>query len=508
MTITAAPDRPAPAERTATLKPVAFHHFGSRGRHYLFDIDRVIAHDSNPEEGALLALARDGGPLSRDGLLERFCQTDAAIAADHAAEMIDSLIERGLLVGPAEPIERAPIADASDYATFMVNVSQRCNLTCPYCYVNKGHFDYSEVPIPKMPMARAETIVDHIHANFPELRIYGYHFYGGEPLLNFKAIRRIVEQAEAKARATGTETDYHITTNGTLLTAEIADFMAEHRFTVYYSIDSDEQTHDELRKYINGNGSYADVERNLRLLVERPGVHLIGSSVVREANSLGEAIEKLAETGASQCKAERVRLTDDDPLALVDDAFGDYLDDIRDLADHYIDYIDRSEKPLDYRLTSKILQLLTHKRRDFFCPAGDRMFGVSSDGELYPCALHVGRPQSVLGDVENGPDPDKVAAFREKFSAAGQEVCRACWNRTLCGGGCSAMVDRFGHEKCDSLRAESEAAIIVYRHFARTNPVQLIALVSPKIAQWAGGELDDADSLTPREPAAELRSYV
>ncbi|MCA1749712.1 MAG: radical SAM protein [Parasphingopyxis sp.] len=503
-------DRSSPSTACAVAGPplhaAACHHFESRGRYYLFDIDRVAAYDSNVGERAILALLADEGPLAAGELAARVARETPSLSAREAAILVENLSARGLLLAEDESVEPAPTADPSDYATFMVNVSQRCNLTCPYCYVNKGHFDYSEVPIPKMPLTRAATIVDHIHANFPDLGIYGYHFYGGEPLLNFKAIREIVEKAQAKARATGTETDYHITTNGTLLTPEIADFFDAHRFTVYYSIDSDEETHDELRKYLSGKGSFADVQRNLQLLVDRPGVHLIGSSVVREANSLAEAIEKLAETGARQCKAERVRLTDDDPLALIDDAFADYLDDIRDLADHYIDHIERSKKPLDYRLTSKILQILTHKRRDFFCPAGDRMFGVSSNGELYPCALHVGRPQSVLGSVEDGPDPEKVAAFRSKFSADGQAVCRQCWNRTLCGGGCSAMVDRFGHEKCDSLRAESEAAIIVYRHFARTNPVQLIALVSPKIAQWANGALDDAEALAPTEPAAELRA--
>lgn len=488
----------------APLRAAPHHRFTSRGAQYLLDIERVVAHDSCDADGPLLKAAATPGLTLAQIVAEAAGDAPAETRQAFAARA-GELLAMGLIVEAGASIERAPIAAGSDYATFMVNVSQRCNLTCPYCYVNKGHFDYSEVPIPRMPMERAETVVEHIHDHFPGLGIYGYHFYGGEPLLNFKAIKAIVESAEAKAEATGTETDYHITTNGTLLTPEIADFMDEHRFTVYYSIDSDAETHDELRKYINGKGSYDDVARNIQLLVDRPGVHLIGSSVVREANSLTEAIGKLAETGARQCKAERVRLKDDDPLALVGDAFSDYLEDIRELADHYIDHIAAAKKPLDYRLTSKILQLLTHKRRDFFCPAGERMFGVSSNGELYPCALHVGRPQSVLGSVERGPDPDKVSAFRQKFSADGQEVCRSCWNRTLCGGGCSAMVDRFGHEKCDSLRAESEAAIIVFRHFARTDPIQLLALVSPKVVRWANGELDDAEQLLPNEPAAELR---
>ena len=67
------------------------------------------------------------------------------------------------------------------------------------------------------------------------------------------------------------------------------------------------------------------------------------------------------------------------------------------------------------------------------------------------------------------------------------------------------MVDRFGHEKCDSLRAESEAAIIVHRHFAADDPIQLLSLVSPKVVQWANGTLNDVAALAPDEPAAELR---
>ena len=355
-----------------------------------------------------------------------------------------------------------------------------------------------------MALSDAALFVDRIHEKFPGFHIYGYHFYGGEPLLNFKAIRTIVEKAEEKARASQTETDYHITTNGTLLSEEIADFMDKHRFTVYYSIDSNKDNHDELRKYLDGTGSYDDVQRNLALLKQRPGIHLIGSSVVREGNSLTTAIEDLKAKGSRQCKAERVRLHDDDPLALVEEDFDQYLEDVQRLAEHYISYIEKGEKPLDYRLTSKILQLLTQKRRDFFCPAGDRMFGVSSNGELYPCALHVGRPNSILGDIDAGPDPARVAAFRQKYSAEGQDICRSCWNKTLCGGGCSAMVDRFGHEKCDSLKAESEAALMVYQHFARTDPIKLLTLISPKVVQWAEGHITDPDHLALTEPASEL----
>jgi radical SAM protein with 4Fe4S-binding SPASM domain len=130
------------------------------------------------------------------------------------------------------------------------------------------------------------------------------------------------------------------------------------------------------------------------------------------------------------------------------------------------------------------------------------MFGVSADGEIYPCALHVGRPQSKLGDIRNGIDEAARTAFRTRFSPNAQSECRTCWTRHLCGGGCSAMVDRFGHEDCQSLRKESEAAIAIFQHFAETDPLQLLSLVSPKIVKWANGEIEDAGELAPVEPAA------
>lgn len=159
------------------VSAISFHHFTSRGRHYVLDIDRVEAHDSTAEEGVLLGIARDLGDPRLSDLIGKYRDASGLDTAE-AAERINALLACGLLVRTGDPVVRAPIADATDYATFMVNVSQRCNLTCPYCYVNKGHFDYAEVPIPKMPMTRADTIVDHIHGNFPGLRIYGYHFYG------------------------------------------------------------------------------------------------------------------------------------------------------------------------------------------------------------------------------------------------------------------------------------------------------------------------------------------
>ena len=483
---------------TDVVRAIEHHHFEIRNRWLLFDVNGLRVLPALEIDGRILDWARGG--IARGALA-------AAVRSHSTGEVsgnrVNELLASGFLVPDGEAAELAALGEPTNYGTFMINVSQRCNLTCPYCYVNEGHFDYAEKPIPKMRAKTSGRIVDRIHEIFPGLGTYGYHFYGGEPLLNFRAIRQIVQEATRKAQSNGTKADFHITTNGTLLTRDIADFMDAHRFTVYFSIDGTQASHDELRKYIDGSGSFEDVERNLAYLRTRKGVHLIGSSVIRRGFSLHQAMTQLKDHGAVQSKAERVRLHSGDDLSLVNDDHVEYLRDIERLVEHYIDHLERAKKPMDFRLSSKILQVYLRKRREFFCPAGSRMYGISSDGEIYPCALHVGRPQSSLGDLEHGVDESRRVAFRHQYSPTGQAGCSTCWTRHLCGGGCSAMVDRFGHDDCDSLRKESEAAIAIFQHFVEHEPLKLLALVSPKVVKWATGKLTSARSLAPTEPAAE-----
>lgn len=481
------------------LYATEYHRFKSRGKWLLFQVSDFAVIDSVEEDVKILALAESGCSETQ------FRQYAVANGMDveKVATRINILKQHNILINHQQPLPPPPLHPDSGYATFMVNVAQRCNLTCPYCYVNKGLFDYAKKPVARMNSRTASQLITQVYKHFPGFSTYGYHFYGGEPLLNFKVIRQIVAAAQLSARQTGTQTDFHITTNGTLLTPEVADFMDEHHFTVYFSIDGNQATHDELRQYVKGGGSYKDVKRNLEHLRKKPNVHLIGSSVIRNGLTLSDAIDLLADHGAEHCKAERVRLQDSDDLALHGARHDSYIDDIESLTGHYIDALEARQKPMDFRLSSKILQVLNKRRREFFCPAGKQMFGISANAEIYPCALHVGRENSKLGDLERGIDQEKQADFRHRYSVEGQPACATCWSRYLCGGGCSAMVDRFGHEDCRALRAESEAAIAVFHHFTE-DKTPLFGLVSPKLVQWANDELDDPKALQPSEPGAHI----
>ena len=82
-------------------------------------------------------------------------------------------------------------------------------------------------------------------------------FFGGETLLNFSAAAdNRVDYAKRKAAEAGKRVDFSLTTNATLLTEDIVDFLAEHRVGVTVSIDGDRELNDHMRVFHDGRGSY------------------------------------------------------------------------------------------------------------------------------------------------------------------------------------------------------------------------------------------------------------
>ena len=93
-------------------------------------------------------------------------------------------------------------------------------------------------------------------------------FYGGEPLLNLMLIKQSVEYI--KEKAFGKNIKFAITTNGTLLTHEIVDFLVENNFQLAISLDGPESVHDQHRKFANSDkGSFRILKENYLSILNR-----------------------------------------------------------------------------------------------------------------------------------------------------------------------------------------------------------------------------------------------
>lgn len=470
--------RPSSGAAVAGRLRAAEHHLvHTHEGSYLFGVRSLAVIPCSRDDGEVLREARL--PVARHRLVSKL-----ADKIDRVEQRVARLLSEGFLLPAADTPASAQRAPAGPSVTFMLVVSQRCNLCCTYCYVNEGRFDFDQKPVAAMSPASVRHWVERLFEVFPGFETYCFHFYGGEPTMNMKAIRHAVDAAEEIAARVGAVAEFMITTNGTLVTEEVAAFMNQHRFTVYVSIDGDEATHDANRLYRSGRGSFAKVVEAIERLRRQPDVRLVGSSVISAELSLGEALAALRLHGIGEAKAERAHLEPGSDLSLNGESRERYIADVRGLAQQYIGALETGVRPMDSRLNSRILQLFSRTRREQFCAASQGIFGVTASGDLYPCALMVGRQEFRLGALPDGISGAGSDRFETTFGMRQQAHCQECWARYLCGGGCPAMVDRFGSDDCGVLRAECESAIAIYGHFSENDPLTLLGLIDPRFVRW------------------------
>src|ERR1039458_10062665 len=84
-----------------------------------------------------------------------------------------------------------------------------------------------------------------------------------------------------------------------------------------------------------------------------------------------------------------------------------------------------------------------------YCGVAGSYLAVASNGMMYPCFRHLGLDEYRLGDARNGVSDEKRLAFlrSEAADVDSRPVCRECWARYLCGGGCYADSVFFGLKK-------------------------------------------------------------
>lgn len=159
-------------------------------------------------------------------------------------------------------------------------VGAGCNLCCSYCYyLEKGRLYDERVQI------MSDDILERYVKEYIEMQTTPevlFIWHGGEPLLRSRSFyERALEfqQRYADGRTIGN----CIQTNATLLDDEWCKFLVKHRFLVGVSIDGTRQMHDALRKTRNGESSFRDVVRGIRLL-EKYGIEWNAMATVNSAN--------------------------------------------------------------------------------------------------------------------------------------------------------------------------------------------------------------------------------
>jgi uncharacterized protein len=468
---------------TSAVTPLSlaeFHEFATEETDFLYLVPSGGIFAISPAARQAIDLLRKQ-PLAADELLAALI--DRGYSKLDGEEAITDLFEarairdpRGHDDPPQEPVADFPLQ------SLVLNLTNQCNLSCQYCY----EFGEDKVATPDgkpkfMSEEVARASVDHLLESSKGRRAVHITFFGGETLMNFPLLKWVVNYATGKAREAGQYLDFSLTTNGTLLSPEIIDFLVEHSIGVTVSMDGPKEMHDALRIYANGKGSYDVLAPKVKALIQKHSTRPIAARVTltQQVTSVKEIFHHLrrefgfAEVGFAPVTAAPKRL-----YTIENNQMDRIFEQFKELAFEYRDHAVEGRLHGFSNVSDTLAELHAGINKSHPCGAGLGLVGVGPSGDIAPCHRFVDSDAHALGNVmEGGLDKAKQKEFLDKGHIGAKFDCHSCFARPLCAGGChhEAFV-RYGdtgHPNlhfCDWIRGWTDLCLNIYGEIAVKNP--------------------------------------
>lgn|GEM_PF-1838644 len=308
-----------------------------------------------------------------------------------------------------------------------LNVAEVCNLRCKYCYAGDGNYGADSL----MTWEVAEKTLNFFVERVDRLHIV---FFGGEPMLNFDLIKKVVEWCEGRPDKVFS---YSMTTNATLLTAAGLAWLKAKGFSLSISWDG-HGIHGDQRLTKERSANSEDlVARKLAQfesqILALKGAQLRGTVI---ENNIGRMEEAIVETLNQMPHAYM------SSLATHSSDFAQALPGIHQAQDivrrvvmrllHARDYDKLKKFRTIWQFVSKIHR---QEKRSMTCGAGINYFSVSTTGRFYLCHRFTEDESVLMGDVDSGFDQKRLDAVSH-HRLAKHKPCNSCWMRETCAGGC------------------------------------------------------------------------
>lgn len=324
-----------------------------------------------------------------------------------------------------------------------LHVSHDCNLRCRYCFAATGDFGVKRILMTSETGKKAIDFIIETSGNRRNLEI---DFFGGEPLMNFEAMKEITAYASERGRETGKNFRFTLTTNALLLNEENKKFINEHMGNVVLSIDGRKEVNDRMRFRVDGSGTYESILPKILDLAESRNQdrYYVRGTFTRENLDFSKDVLHLADLGFKQISIEPV-------VAGKDSGYDLRTEDLPVLYEEYeklaYEYVKRYKEGKGFNFFHFMIDLEQGPcavKRLKGCGSGNEYVAVTPEGDIYPCHQFVGMEDFKMGNVNKGFDLN--SAVLEKFRGSNintKEECRNCWAKFFCSGGCAANAFQF-----------------------------------------------------------------
>ena len=318
-----------------------------------------------------------------------------------------------------------------------LHVAHTCKLNCSYCFASQGKYQGDRA---LMSFEVGKQAFDFLIANSGTRRNLEVDFFGGEPLMNWDVVKRLVAYAREVEKEHNKNFRFTLTTNGMLIDDEIIDFLNKEMSNVVLSLDGRQSVHDKFRVDYAGNGSYEKIVPKFKRLVEKRNHkdYYMRGTFTHNNVDFTEDIFHMADLGFTELSMEPVVCSPDDPCALTAEDLPKVKEQYEILAK---EMIKRKKEGRPFTFYHYMLDLKNGPciyKRITGCGSGTEYMAVTPWGELFPCHQFVGDPKYSLGDIWNGVKNTEVQDQFRKCNAYARKECKDCWARLYCSGGCAA----------------------------------------------------------------------
>ncbi len=400
------------------------HVFCHKDQWYIFDSGSASLHECD-EKGALLLRERLGEKVdtsSVSGEERRAYEEDFA-----------ELEKQGLLF---KEEERVCPPKSGEIKALCLHICHDCNLRCRYCFADEGAYHARRE---FMSFETAKAAIDFLIANSGNRKVLETDFFGGEPLMNFDVVKKTVLYAKEEAAKRGKKFLFTLTTNGLLLTGEIADFLNEEMENVVLSLDGRKKVHDAVRKTANGKGSFDLVIENLKNFVKIRGDkhYYVRGTFTAKNLDFGNDVLFLADSGFDSISMEPV-VTDIPDLAITGKELPAICREYDRLCDEFLAREAEGKGFNFFHFNVDLEGGPCLSKRVSACGAGNEYFSVVPNGDIYPCHQFAGDRDFRMGSVFEGKLDEKIRAQFRDSCLFTRKKCDGCFAKYICSGGCSA----------------------------------------------------------------------
>ncbi|MEE1026988.1 MAG: thioether cross-link-forming SCIFF peptide maturase [Acutalibacteraceae bacterium] len=348
-----------------------------------------------------------------------------------------------------------------------LHIAHTCNLNCEYCFASQGKYKGERAV---MSFEVGKRALDWLIENSGSRKNLEVDFFGGEPLMNFEVVKRLVAYARSIEKEKGKNFRFTLTTNGLLIDDDVIDFANKEMSNVVLSLDGRKEIHDRFRVDYNGNGSFDKIVPKFQKLVKARGnknYYMRGTFTHANPDFL-EDIKVMLNLGFKELSMEPVVCAAGDPSELTPEDITVVMEQYEKLAFLMLQK-EKEGKPFTfYHYMIDLTGGPCIYKRISGCGSGTEYMAVTPWGDLYPCHQFVGDEKFKLGDIYKGVTNLTVQNSFKECNVYAREDCRNCWARLYCSGGCAAnayhatgSVKGIYMAGCELFKKRMECAIMV-----------------------------------------------